>query len=107
MFRYTHMLIPLRRRGVENKLGLLAAPAFALSYAAIALFLVCCHFYVGSVRNPWITGSTGGIAHGVSIHLRPNRNRAGPSGYQHPLPRFRANANQVLDSVWCVADRWY
>jgi AGZA family xanthine/uracil permease-like MFS transporter len=43
----------LSPQGVENKLGLLAAPAFALSYAAIALFLVACHFYVRQARDPW------------------------------------------------------
>lgn len=40
--------------GVENKLGLFAVPAFTLSYAAAALFLVGCHFYVRRVSNPWI-----------------------------------------------------
>jgi AGZA family xanthine/uracil permease-like MFS transporter len=43
--------------GVENKLGLFAAPAFTLSYAAAALFLVACHFYVRKARNPWIAAS--------------------------------------------------
>jgi adenine/guanine/hypoxanthine permease len=32
--------------GVENKLGLFAAPAFTLTYAAAALFLLGCHVYV-------------------------------------------------------------
>jgi hypothetical protein len=31
--------------GVENKLGLLAAPASTLSYAVGALCLVGCHFF--------------------------------------------------------------
>jgi adenine/guanine/hypoxanthine permease len=44
--------------GVENKLGLFAAPAFALSYAVAALFLVGCHFYVRIVRNPWISANS-------------------------------------------------
>lgn len=43
--------------GVENRLGLFAAPAFTLSYAAAALFLVACHFYVRKARNPWIAAS--------------------------------------------------
>jgi AGZA family xanthine/uracil permease-like MFS transporter len=47
----------LSPQGVENKLGLFAAPAFTLSYAAAALFLVGCHFYVRKVRNPWIGAS--------------------------------------------------
>jgi AGZA family xanthine/uracil permease-like MFS transporter len=44
--------------GVENKLGLLAAPAFALSYAVAALFLVGCHFYVQRVPHPWLAASS-------------------------------------------------
>jgi adenine/guanine/hypoxanthine permease len=52
---HAYTLTPM---GVENKLGLFAAPAFALSYAAVALFLVGCHFYVRNVRNPWIGGTT-------------------------------------------------
>jgi AGZA family xanthine/uracil permease-like MFS transporter len=32
-------------QGVENKLGFWVAPAFTISYAAGALFLVACHFY--------------------------------------------------------------
>ena len=32
-------------QGVENKLGFWVAPAFTISYAASALFLVACHFY--------------------------------------------------------------
>jgi AGZA family xanthine/uracil permease-like MFS transporter len=43
--------------GVENKLGIFAAPAFTLSYAAAALFLVACHFYVSKARSPWICAS--------------------------------------------------
>jgi adenine/guanine/hypoxanthine permease len=31
--------------GVENKLGIFAAPEFTLSYVAAALFLAACHFY--------------------------------------------------------------
>lgn len=31
--------------GVENKLGIFAAPEFTLSYAVAALFLAACHFY--------------------------------------------------------------
>jgi hypothetical protein len=33
-------------RGVETVLGVFAAPAFALSYLAGAVFLVVFHFYV-------------------------------------------------------------
>jgi adenine/guanine/hypoxanthine permease len=51
---HAYALTPL---GVENKLGLFVAPAFTLSYAAGALFLVGCHFYVRKVRNPWMTSS--------------------------------------------------
>jgi AGZA family xanthine/uracil permease-like MFS transporter len=40
--------------GVENKLGLFAAPAFTLSYAAAAVFLAGCHFYATRSRQPWI-----------------------------------------------------
>jgi AGZA family xanthine/uracil permease-like MFS transporter len=36
----------LSPQGVENKLGWFAAPAFTLSYAAAALLLVGCHYYV-------------------------------------------------------------
>jgi AGZA family xanthine/uracil permease-like MFS transporter len=36
----------LTAQGVENKLGFWVAPAFTVSYAAGALFLVACHFYV-------------------------------------------------------------
>jgi adenine/guanine/hypoxanthine permease len=43
--------------GVENRLGVFAAPAFALSYAAAAVFLVGCHYYVRRVRNPWINAN--------------------------------------------------
>jgi adenine/guanine/hypoxanthine permease len=35
----------LTAQGVENKLGFWMAPAFTVSYAAGALFLVACHFY--------------------------------------------------------------
>jgi AGZA family xanthine/uracil permease-like MFS transporter len=35
----------LTAQGVENKLGFWVAPAFTISYAAGALFLVACHFY--------------------------------------------------------------
>jgi AGZA family xanthine/uracil permease-like MFS transporter len=40
--------------GVENKLGFFAAPAFTLSYAAAAVFLVGCHVYAVRSREPWI-----------------------------------------------------
>jgi AGZA family xanthine/uracil permease-like MFS transporter len=36
----------LSSTGVVNKLGIFAAPEFAISYAAAALFLVGCHFYL-------------------------------------------------------------
>jgi hypothetical protein len=42
--------------GIVNKLGIFAAPEFALSYAACAFFLVGCHFYIrrcpSAARNP-------------------------------------------------------
>jgi len=44
----------LTPQGVENKLGLFAAPGFALSYAAGALFLAACHLYTRKARNPWM-----------------------------------------------------
>ena len=37
--------------GVENHLGFAAAPAFMWSYAASALFLVGCHFYVRQAKG--------------------------------------------------------
>jgi len=36
----------LNPAGIVNKLGIFAAPEFAISYAAAALFLVGCHFYI-------------------------------------------------------------
>jgi AGZA family xanthine/uracil permease-like MFS transporter len=36
----------LNSAGIVNKLGIFAAPGFAVSYAAAALFLVGCHFYI-------------------------------------------------------------
>jgi len=42
----------LTSAGVVNKLGVLAAPEFAVSYAAGALFLVGCHFYGRRVQSP-------------------------------------------------------
>ena len=36
----------LNSAGIMNKLGIFAAPEFAVSYAAAAVFLVGCHFYV-------------------------------------------------------------
>jgi AGZA family xanthine/uracil permease-like MFS transporter len=36
----------LNSAGIVNKLGIFAAPGFAVSYAAGALFLVGCHFYI-------------------------------------------------------------
>jgi AGZA family xanthine/uracil permease-like MFS transporter len=44
----------LSPEGVENKLGLFAAPEFAVSYGAAALLLVGCHFYVRKARKPWL-----------------------------------------------------
>ena len=35
----------LNSAGIMNKLGIFAAPEFAISYAAAALFLAGCHFY--------------------------------------------------------------
>ena len=35
----------LNSAGIVNKLGIFAAPQFAISYAAAALFLAGCHFY--------------------------------------------------------------
>ncbi len=43
--------------GVENRLGLFSAPAFALNYAAAALFLVGCHFYARRASQPWLAAS--------------------------------------------------
>jgi AGZA family xanthine/uracil permease-like MFS transporter len=40
----------LNSSGILNKLGILAAPEFFASYAAVALFLVGCHFY--NQRSP-------------------------------------------------------
>ncbi len=36
----------LSSAGIVNKLGIFAAPEFALSYAAAALFLAGCHYYI-------------------------------------------------------------
>jgi AGZA family xanthine/uracil permease-like MFS transporter len=36
----------LNSAGIVNKLGVFAAPEFAISYAAAALFLAGCHFYI-------------------------------------------------------------
>jgi adenine/guanine/hypoxanthine permease len=36
----------LNSAGIVNKLGIFAAPEFAISYAAAALFMVGCHFYI-------------------------------------------------------------
>jgi adenine/guanine/hypoxanthine permease len=36
----------LNSAGIMNKLGIFAAPEFAVSYAAAAAFLVGCHFYI-------------------------------------------------------------
>jgi AGZA family xanthine/uracil permease-like MFS transporter len=44
----------LSAEGVDNKLGLFAAPEFAMSYGAVALLLVGCHFYVRQAREPWL-----------------------------------------------------
>ena len=38
-------------RGVETVLGVFAAPAFALSYLAGAIFLVIFHFYVARTAS--------------------------------------------------------
>jgi hypothetical protein len=35
-----------------NKLGILAAPEFTISYALAALFLVGCHFYNARMPSP-------------------------------------------------------
>ena len=40
----------LTAQGIENKFGLWAAPGFALSYLAAALFLLICHWY--TKRSP-------------------------------------------------------
>jgi hypothetical protein len=36
----------LNSAGIANKLGICAAPEFTISYAAGALFLAGCHFYI-------------------------------------------------------------
>ena len=42
----------LNPAGIINKLGLFAAPEFAASYAAGALFLVACHYYNQRFPSP-------------------------------------------------------
>jgi adenine/guanine/hypoxanthine permease len=42
----------LNAAGIVNKLGLFAAPEFAVSYAAAALFLAGCHFYNQRFPSP-------------------------------------------------------
>jgi AGZA family xanthine/uracil permease-like MFS transporter len=49
----------LTAAGVENELGWLTAPAFAMAYAAAAIFLVGCHFYVRQTSRPWIAEGDG------------------------------------------------
>lgn len=44
----------LSPEGVENKLGFFAAPEFAVSYAAAAVFLLCCDYYVRRAPEPWL-----------------------------------------------------
>jgi len=41
----------LTAQGVENRLGFWVAPAFTVSYAAGALFLVGCHYYAARARG--------------------------------------------------------
>jgi AGZA family xanthine/uracil permease-like MFS transporter len=40
--------------GVSNRIGVFAAPAFAWSYAAGAIFLVGCHWYAKLARRPFM-----------------------------------------------------
>lgn len=47
----------LTPQGVGNKLGFFAAPAFVVSYAAGALFLVGCHFYAQRSKKPFAIAS--------------------------------------------------
>jgi adenine/guanine/hypoxanthine permease len=42
----------LNSTGIVNKLGILAAPEFTISYALAALFLVGCHFYNARMPSP-------------------------------------------------------
>jgi adenine/guanine/hypoxanthine permease len=42
----------LNSAGIANKLGIFAAPQFAISYAAAALFLAGCHFYNRRFPSP-------------------------------------------------------
>src|SRR2546422_3453023 len=42
----------LSSAGIVNKLGIFAAPEFAISYAAAALFLAGCHFYNRRFPSP-------------------------------------------------------
>ena len=42
----------LNAAGIVNKLGLFAAPEFAVSYAIAALFLAGCHFYNQRFPSP-------------------------------------------------------
>jgi hypothetical protein len=42
----------LSAAGIVNKLGIFAAPGFAVSYAAAALFLAACHFYNRRFPSP-------------------------------------------------------
>ena len=47
---HAYVLTP---QGVGNKIGLFAAPAFVVTYAAGALFLVACHFYAARSARPF------------------------------------------------------
>jgi adenine/guanine/hypoxanthine permease len=40
--------------GVSNRIGLFAAPAFAWSYAAGAIFLLACHWYAKGAAKPFL-----------------------------------------------------
>ena len=44
----------LTPQGIQNKLGLFAAPSFAIGYAAAAAFLLACHYYTKTTHTPWV-----------------------------------------------------
>jgi AGZA family xanthine/uracil permease-like MFS transporter len=56
-FIHAYTLAPA---GVNSKIGLFAAPAFAWSYAAGAIFLVGCHWYANHVAVPYLNQDEAG-----------------------------------------------
>jgi len=47
-------LYALNPDGVSRRIGIFAAPAFAWSYAAGAVFLLACHWYAGRTATPFL-----------------------------------------------------